>query len=360
MNVQKIDQNLHISLQMWLALLGLVVATWTIITYTTLILEIGWIVLGAFLLALGMRPAITALAHWRVPRPLSVLAIYLLLFGFLLLLGNLLLPILRAELIPLQKNGPALIQTVFNRLAGMPLTQWIPSTDTLAPNLTQQLATVLETTLGTVAGVSNLLLDFVILLILTLFLAADENWLSRLLLSWTPSHYHIHIQKLIDNTEQRLTRWVWSQPLIGLYFAVTFSAGLMILGVPFALTIGLIGGVLEIVPYLGGIIATMLAVLSALVVHPGLVIWVIVLHVSISLAEGHLIAPLLYGHTIGLRSAVVLIALFVGAKAAGILGVFFAVPVAIILSVVIQEMQTLWLPETRPLEPEPATLPHTM
>ncbi|MEZ4664016.1 MAG: AI-2E family transporter [Caldilineaceae bacterium] len=328
---------------MWLALLGLVIATWTIITYTTVILEIGWIVLGALLLALGMRPVVTRMTRWRIPRPVTVLAIYAIGLGLVLLLGNLLLPILSAEITPLRQHGPALLQDIFNRLAQTPFAQWAPTTDTLVQNLSAQMSTVIETTLGTVANVSSILLDLLLLLILSFFFAVDESWVSQLLLSWTPATHRTHVQHIIDKVETQLIRWVWSLPVMTIYFTVTFGVGLMVLGVPFAFTIGVIGGVLEVIPYVGGVVATILAMVSALTVNPALVAWVVVLHLSISLAEGHIIAPLLYGHAVGLRTVVVLIALFIGAKAAGILGVFFAVPLAIILSVTLQEIHAYLL-----------------
>lgn len=157
--------------------------------------------MGALLLALGMRPVIAKLARWHIPRPLAVLAIYAIGFGLLLLLGNLLLPILSSEVMPLQQNGPALLQDIFKRLAQTPFAQWAPTTDTLVQNLSTQMTTVIETTLGTVANVSGLLLDLLVLLILTFFFAVDESWVSKVLLSWTPAPHRTHVQHVIDQVE---------------------------------------------------------------------------------------------------------------------------------------------------------------
>jgi predicted PurR-regulated permease PerM len=122
---------------------------------------------------------------------------------------------------------------------------------------------------------------------------------------------------------------------------VVFSIGLSLLNVPFAITIGVVGGVLELVPYLGGTIAVMLAVLSALTVDPVLVIWVILFHIVVVEIEAHIVAPSVYGRVTGLHPAGVLIALLIGAKAMGLVGVLFAVPAAVVLLAVMQEIRSL-------------------
>jgi predicted PurR-regulated permease PerM len=146
---------------------------------------------------------------------------------------------------------------------------------------------------------------------------------------------------------------MWAQVGIALYFVVTFSTGLALLGVPFAFTIGLVGGILEIIPYLGGVVAVFSAMLSALTVRPLLAVWVLVLYLVVTELESHVIAPTFYGRAIGLHPAIVLVALLVGVKAGGIVGVLFAVPVAVVLAALLGEARTVWQDtRTKTLEEE--------
>ncbi len=66
---------------------------------------------------------------------------------------------------------------------------------------------------------------------------------------------------------------------------------------------------------------------------------VVLLYVALATVESHIVAPFLYGRAIGLRSAGVLVALLVGAKAGGIIGVFFSVPVAVVITAVVQALR---------------------
>lgn len=92
---------------------------------------------------------------------------------------------------------------------------------------------------------------------------------------------------------------------------------------------------------MGGLVAVTLAVLSALTVNPLLAVWAVLLHLVVSFIEGHVIAPAFFGRVIGLHPAVVLVALLVGAKAAGIVGVLFAVPTAVVVSAAMHALRDM-------------------
>jgi predicted PurR-regulated permease PerM len=93
-----------------------------------------------------------------------------------------------------------------------------------------------------------------IVLILAYFFAADETLGEQLLPSVIPLPHPSHLSIVLIRLRDRITRWVWAQVTIALYFALTFGLGLVWLGVPFALNIALVGGVLEIIPYIGDFI----------------------------------------------------------------------------------------------------------
>jgi predicted PurR-regulated permease PerM len=219
------------------------------------------------------------------------------------------------------------------------LARWFPSTDTLAGSLLQPLTPLLSDALGTVGKASGLILDFLVLFILAFFYATTSLYSLESILRWFPSIDTAHARAVWDGICDRLARWVWAQAAMAILFAVITGCGLLVLGVPFALTIGTIGGLLQIIPFLGAIIALALAMLSALTVQPSLAVFVLILYLAVYAVESHLLAPYIYGRAIGLRSATVLLALFIGAKIQGIVGVLFAVPISVVLAAVLQETQ---------------------
>jgi predicted PurR-regulated permease PerM len=332
----------YLSWQAWLGLLALGVALWTVISYASLIMEIIWISFGAFLLSLAIRPLADRLARRRVPRSLTVLAVYVVLIGLLAVLGALLVPIVTSEIFHLQTNGPNLLQTALSRLAGAPLlSRLVPSVDTLSQSVISDLYTLAPTFLNTVAGVGETVLNFLIVLVLAFFLASDTTIGPRLAQNLVPRRYRPQLLLVAGRLRDRLGRWIWAQLAIATYFAFTFGIGLTVLGVPFALTIALVSGVLEVMPYVGGTVAVVLGALSALTVSPWLAVWVVLFWLVVVEVKGHIIEPAFYGRAIHIHPAVVLVALVIGVKANGVMGVFFAIPVAVVLLTLIEEIQSL-------------------
>jgi len=135
----------------------------------------------------------------------------------------------------------------------------------------------------------------------------------------------------------RLARWLWAQLGLALYFALTISGGLLLLKVPYALTIGLVAGLLGLIPYVGALVAAVLAGISALSVSPQVALWSVLLILALSSLALHLIAPLLYGRTMRLPVAAMLLALLLGARILGLAGIFFAAPAAVVLLALLEQ-----------------------
>lgn len=332
----------RISLQAWFALFGLGLALWLTVTYLQDILSVGWVLFGAVLLSLAIRPLSDHLARHHIPAGVTVAVVYVAGLGLLVGMGYLLAPIITQEVAYLQTNGPTLLQAALTRLANTPLARWLPSSDALAQNLSQQLDTIVTGAVVTVADTSNILLDLAVVFFVAYFLVAEDGRYSeRMVLAWFPPAQRGHIREILDKTQARLSRFVLAQLVIVLFFVVTFSLGLAVLGVPFALTIGVVSGVLSLipVPYLGTVIAIALTAVSAASGNPWQMVWVGLYTLAVGAFEAHVLLPILYGRAVGLDSAMVLVALLAGAKMGGIVGIFFAVPAAVIGMAVLSEVQ---------------------
>jgi predicted PurR-regulated permease PerM len=332
----------RLSLQTWVGLLALGLVFWLIVVHAKLILEMIWVLFGALLLSLAIRPLADTLTGWRIPRWLTVLGVYVGLVAALALLGNLLVPIVSTEVTRLQTYGPNLLKQALSQVATAPLLgRLLPSSDVLAQNLSQRADTLLRTFVSTVAGLGEFAVDLVIVLILTYFFATDVRLGKSLLRRWTPPNYESQAHLLIKRLRHQLSRWVWARLAVAVYLGVVSSVGLTWLGVPFALTIGLVGGVLEIVPYLGSTVVLILAMVSAVTVRPLLGLWVALFCAVVIEIKAHILEPALYGRATGLHPGAVLIVLLVGVKAGGVVGVLFAMPVAVVLMALLEEVQVI-------------------
>ncbi|HRX03321.1 MAG TPA: AI-2E family transporter [Anaerolineae bacterium] len=185
------------------------------------------------------------------------------------------------------------------------------------------------------SGVFSAVLTGLLLLVSTFYLTKDGNqlthWFSQLV---TPT-YHDEMQELGHRLNLTWKRFFRGQLLLSLAVGTVVFLATAILGLPGALILGILAGVLEVVPNLGPVLALIPAVIIALIQGPsylpisnllfaGIVFAV---YVVIQQIENNFLVPRIMGHSLNLHPLVVLIGVVVGASFAGILGAFLAAPV---------------------------------
>ena len=116
-----------------------------------------------------------------------------------------------------------------------------------------------------------------------------------------------------------------------------YFIGLSALGIPSALLLALLGGLLEMIPYAGPTMAALPAALLGFFVSPWLGVGVILLYIAIQQIQNHIVVPQVMRKAVGLNPVAVVLALLVGAKLAGVAGILVAVPSAAALSVFTEE-----------------------
>jgi len=330
------------SAQAWLALLALGLTFWLIYSQSALLVEMAGVLFGGLLVGLSIRPVAGALANRKVPRGLTVIVVYLLVLGLWVLMGNLLVPTIQADVAYFRVHGLGLLQSAFDHVTTLPiLDQLFPSPGGLSQTLAQRVDAFTAVLIDAITGIGGFALDLLLALVLGYFVAADPSLGKGIFDVWVPARHRTALSVLLGRLETRLTRWIWAQLAVGLYFALAFTIGLSLLRVPFGVTIGIVGGVVEIIPYVGGVFAFTLAVLSALTTNPWLALWVAVFYLVVVELESHVVAPALYGRVLNLHPAVVLLALVVGGKLGGVIGLLFAVPVVVVIAVLLDEAKAV-------------------
>ena len=132
--------------------------------------------------------------------------------------------------------------------------------------------------------------------------------------------------------------WLQGQFILMLIVFLIDYIGLLIIGVPYALILALIAGLLEIVPYIGPIISAVLAFAITFLHDPVTGFVVLALFALVQQLEGYVIAPLVMKKAVGLNPVVVILALMIGAKLAGVTGIIIAVPVATAIGEVVNDL----------------------
>lgn len=314
-----------------------VVAIVLILGFLWLVRDIAIIVLLALVLASAMEPVVDYLNRKKVPRSVSVLSAYFIVIALVALIITLMAPVVVQQFQVLSQNLP----------------QYAIEIQARYPNITAlfggaDITTVIQTLFsggeGTNAifsrtvGLFNGLFAVITILVISYYLVAADRGMKKFIQDIVPSNYRDLIMNLIEKIQRKMGLWVVGQLILSVFIFLLTYIGLSILGIKYALFLALIAGLLEVVPYVGPFLAAIPAVFFALIQSPALVIGVIVLYIIIQKTEGYILVPKVMEKTVGTSPLVVLLALLIGFKLAGILGLLLAVPLAGAITVVIAEL----------------------
>jgi len=291
-------------------------------------------------LAIVISSSIDGLVSWlqrkKIPRIFGTLLIFLVALTILALLLYTLIPIAIFELQSLLGNLKKIEIPIFGALD---ISQFV-GIDKYLGNL-GNLADVLfsggVSFLNIVAAVFGNLALIITTLILSFYLTVNRAGVEKFLRIILPIIYEDYIVGIYLRARKKMGRWLQGQILLMLVVGAATTIGLWILGVKYSLILGILAGVLEIVPIVGPIFSGTIAFLVAISESWILGLYVIILFLVIQQAESHLLIPLIMRKTVGISPVVVVIALLAGSQIAGLVGIILAVPTAVVLQEVIED-----------------------
>lgn len=296
----------------------------------------------AFALAYILNPAVCLLTGRGVPRVPAILILYALLGGIAGLVGIFLAPVLLRELREFAAQVPE-----FTRQAQLLAGEMQQRYDSvLLPDVLQPV--MHEAITGMEIGLQQFIRDLfngilillthtiglVIAPVLTFYILHDWQAMGDMLKGIIPLNWRRDFLLMTEEIDSVLSGVIRGQLSVGLLVMVLVSAGLYVIGLDFAILIGIFAGLLDVVPYFGAVVGAIPAVLLALLHSPAVALKVILLFFVVHQLEGSILAPKILGDNVGLHPLSVVFALFVGGELCGLLGLLLAVPVAAVLKVI--------------------------
>lgn len=177
-------------------------------------------------------------------------------------------------------------------------------------------------------GILGGLLNAVLVLVVSYYLALQEGWVEKTIRVLAPSRYEEYLMALWKRSERKIGKWFYAQIILSVVVATPVFLGLKLLGVPYALLLALIAGALEIVPMAGPIVSGLIAFTVAVQQGFDLGLYTVLLFVLVQQIENHVFVPILMRRSIGLNPVVVIFSLLAGGALAGFWGIVIAVPLA--------------------------------
>jgi len=318
-------------------------------------------VLEPFLFSIAMAYLLSPLVSWLEKRRLkrafaSLLVIFVFMLG-LIILGIFLVPQLVSEIGDLiNQTVTALPQvrdwlqnTVLPSLSRLPV-DLQKLQNALLEDLPGKLKSVLETVghgalnfTATISAVLGQLLNVILIPVLTYYFLNDGQQLwEQFVLRLFPAERRASVQHKVQIADDMMSGFLRGQVTVMAIVGVLSGVGMAIVGVPYAIFVGLMSGLLNIIPYVGLLISLILTLVVALfTANPfATMIKAAIVFAIVQGLEGSVISPKIVGEKVGLHPMIVILSVLVGAQFFGFWGLLLAVPVAAIINVFVNQQKT--------------------
>lgn len=289
------------------------------------ILDILLLFFVAFIFMSALAPLVERLIHWRIPRVVAIL--FLILVIVLSLVGA-----IAVGLTPLITQTSSLTQRLSETA------NYLSHANLVDQSVVQQEISKLSgQAVDITVNIFKNFIGLVSVLVITVYLLLDRDRLEDYGTSFFGSRQE-KAKKVLRMIEDKLGAWLRGQIFLSLAVGVLTYAGLIILGVDYALPLAIFAGLLEVVPVLGPIIAAIPAILLSLTVSPLLALLVGGLYLVVQQLEGHVLVPQVMKRAVGLNPILVILAISVGGRLLGIGGALLAVPIAVVIQLILHEV----------------------
>lgn len=283
----------------------------------------------------ALDPIVSFLERKKIPRILGSLSIFLIALGILSLLLYIVIPVVLSELSVLINSLGDIQPSLFG----------LKEASNIISNVSESIGKLTNILFSGSASVSDLVTKFLGSLTLTfsvfmlsLYLTIDRDGVEKFLKAILPPKSEDKVLEIYSRTRYQIGKWLQGQIFLSLSIGVAVSIGLWFLGIKYSLVLGILAGMLEIVPFVGPILSGGVAVLIAFSQSLPLAIYTFILFIVVQQMENHILVPVFMRLTTSLHPVVILVSVLIGAELFGIVGSILAVPAAVL----VQEIVNNW------------------
>jgi predicted PurR-regulated permease PerM len=325
--------EIHISVRTILKIALIILAAWLFYFFRDLVV----VLITSFVLAVVIDPLADLFERHKLPRFLAVLLVYIVLLSILSLIFSLIIPPIFVEIKDVLGdvlNYWEKFSSGYTVLQSIEMKEILGNLESTIGTLEAGVSKIAGSAYGVATGIFGNLFDFVLILVLALYMVIYEEGLKDFVRSLVPQDKLLLVDKCAVELRSKLGSWLKGQLIlcVTIWFAV--YVGLLIIGVPYALVLSLLAGLLEAIPYMA-VLAAFPAVFMALTISPWKAVFVAALFFVVQELENNLLVPKVMQKAVGLNPIVIVLALVIGGKLAGILGVILAIPVALSIKILL-------------------------
>lgn len=273
----------------------------------------------------ALSPIVAYIEKFKLPKTLAIMIVYVFFVGVLAGLISLVITPLIEQTTNLAQNFPQTISKI------------IPAGSIDQSFLQNEVSVFSKNVLSFTLAIFNNFVALISILVLTFYLLLERSKLDHLIAQFFVGKEE-RIKTIIDRIEDKLGAWMRGQLALSFIIGLLVYITLFALNVPYALPLSILAGILEVVPVIGPIISAIPAIAIAYVSSPILALIVGGAFFVIQQMENHFIVPQVMKRAVGLNPLIVILAVATGGRLLGISGALLAVPIAVVVQIITQDI----------------------
>ncbi|WP_368251183.1 AI-2E family transporter [Enterococcus sp. 2201sp1_2201st1_B8_2201SCRN_220225] len=286
-----------------------------------------------------LNPAVDFLEKKGLKRVYSIILLFLIVIGLIVWGVVVIIPQIQEQTMSFVNNFPDYMNTVDQKAREIlrePIFNQFQEqidnySDKLIATLTDFIQNFSKSTISSVgkivSAVANVVVAIMTFPFILFFLLKDGRHLAPYMSRVLPNKWRKPTLKVIAEMNEQVSSYIRGQLTVAFAVAVIFIIGFSIIGLDYAVTLGIVAGVLNMIPYLGSFLAMIPALFLGIVAGPMMLVKVIVVFVIEQTIEGRVVSPLVLGSQLSIHPVTILLVLLTSGKLFGLLGVVFGIPV---------------------------------
>ncbi|CCQ97591.1 putative membrane protein [[Clostridium] ultunense Esp] len=297
-------------------------------------------------LAYLFNPIINFFEKHKISRGWGVLIVYMVIIGIIIILSFLVFPKTGKEV----KRFLAVLPMYFEKFSNFVddlYYKYYTNMDNMPPilqgiegvilnsfqNVENAIITNISRFFEGIISTFSKIISLILIPILTFYFLKDKEYFKTKIYLTIPKKMRREVKEVSLEIDRVLSQFIRGRLILAIYVGIATTILLMILGIDFAIVIGIITGVADIIPYFGPFLGFLPAVFFALLNSPIKALWVAVLFVGIQWIENNVLAPKIIGETTGIHPITILLALIIGGGLFGVMGMIFSIPAVAVFKI---------------------------
>lgn len=295
-----------------------------------------------------LNPIVDWLEKYKITRTVAI-SILFVLIGMLLVWGlAVAIPSIQGQVVSFAQNLPSNIQKIESQVTTLleneQFEQFRPTALEMLNKVNDQIisyaqkfsSSAVNWASSLISTASQIIVAILIMPFILFYLLRDGQNLNHHVTQYLPTKWRSSVSKVLTDVNSQLSNYVRGQVTVAIIVALMFSVMFSLIGLSYPVTLGVMAGFLNLIPYLGSFLAMIPAVILGLIAGPVMLIKVLIVFMVEQTIEGRFVTPLIIGSSLSIHPITILFVLLTAGQMYGVLGVLLGIPIYASIKVVVK------------------------